>query len=284
MHISPDIDTLLYTLSGNNNADTGWGRANETWSFMQAMSDLQQDNWFQLGDKDIALHIYRTSLLRQGQTLSKVTKDLASKFKIGSTLLPMSNEPVNTMIVTESGELPFQHYFVKYQCEPVIQNIYFKNSQNARITPDVLDIIKSDQLQAIIICPSNPYLSIDPILSIPGMSDALIKSDAPVVVISPIVASEALKGPTAKIMGELGLEASAMTIMQHYKQLMDGFVFDAKDADLVDEITACGVETCITNTVMQTLDDRKMLAQTVLEFTTNLSSHGGSSDVGYSTG
>lgn len=270
LHISPDIDTLLYTLAGINNPETGWGRANETWSFMSALGELGGATWFRLGDQDLALNVHRTHLLRSGQTLSTVTASLAKQLGIDITITPMSDDTVKTFVGTTSGLLEFQEYFVRHQCKPAVSEIIFKGSDSARPAPEFEKLLNSPDLAAIIICPSNPFLSIDPMLSIPGVRESLINCAAPVIAVSPIIHGEAVKGPTAKIMRELDMPVAARTVAEHYGSLINGFVLDSSDTEFAAEIASQNLAVKVTNTLMHTLDDRIALAQDVIEFSTKL--------------
>lgn len=270
LHISPDIDTLLYTLAGINNPETGWGRANESWSFMSALDELGADTWFRLGDRDLALNVYRTHRLRAGQTLSEVTTDLAGRLGLSVAVTAMSDDPVRTLVDTDAGLLEFQEYFVRRQCKPTVSDIRFKGSESARPSPEFAKLLNSSALAAVIICPSNPFLSIDPMLSIPGVRDSLINCAAPVIAVSPIVQGMAIKGPTAKIMGELGIPVAASAVAEHYGELLDGFVIDASDSQFANSIAKCDLTVEVTKTVMHTLNDRMSLARNVLEFAARL--------------
>ena len=270
LHVSPDIDTLLYTLAGISNQETGWGRANESWSFMSALGELGADTWFRLGDKDLALNVYRTHRLRAGQTLSEVTADIADRLGLSVTVVPMSDDPVRTFVDTDSGLLEFQEYFVRRQCEPAVSGIHFKGSECARPSPGFEDLLHSRELAAVIICPSNPFLSIDPMLSIPGVRDSLVNCTAPVIAVSPLIRGRSMKGPTAKIMAELGVPVTASAVARHYAGLIDGFVLDSSDTDSVDSLADSDLKLAVTNTVMQTLDERISLARNVLEFAYSL--------------
>ncbi len=270
LHISPDIDTLLYTLAGISNPETGWGRANESWSFMSALGELGADTWFRLGDQDLALNVYRTHHLRSGRTLSEVTADLAERLGLSVAVAPMSDDPVRTLVDTDAGLLEFQDYFVRRQCRPAVSGILFKGSESARPSPEFEELLNSRELAAVIICPSNPFLSIDPMLSIPGVRDSLINCAAPVIAVSPVVHGKAIKGPTAKIMGELGIPVAASAVAEHYDELIDGFVLDSSDTQFAKSIANRDLTVEVTSTVMITLDDRMSLARDVLEFATSL--------------
>ena len=267
LHISPDIDTALYTLSGLANPQTGWGRRDETWSFMQALKQLGGESWFQLGDADLAIHVERSHSLANGETLSAITQRLAERLGIRATLLPMSDDPVRTQVDTDMGELEFQHYFVREQCRPQVRGIRFAGAEAARPSPQVIKALQADDLGAIILCPSNPYLSIAPILAVPGMHEALRGAGVPVIAVSPLVGGAAVKGPTTKIMSELGLPISAAEIARHYGDLIDGFVLDSRDSHLQQQIT-CPV--AVVDTLMQSAEDRIRVAEDTLAFVARL--------------
>ena len=271
LHISPDVDTLLYTLAGINNPETGWGRAEDTWSCMTVLKRLRDETWFRLGDKDIATHLYRTARLKNGASLSEVIDGLRRLLEIVPEVLPMSDQPVRTTLETNEGLMPFQQYFVRASCEPVVKALRFAGVSDAQMTPRFSHLLRSNDLRAIIICPSNPYLSIDPILAIPGVREGIARSPAPTIAVSPIVGGNAIKGPTAKLMSELGVPVSATAIVEHYKDSLDGFVLDEVDAGLAGSIEASGIACAVTNTVMKTLEDRTRLARAVLEFARTLS-------------
>ena len=268
VRICPDIDTVTYTLGGLSNTELGWGRLGETWEFMENMRTLGGPAWFNLGDKDLATHVERTRRLMAGETLSAITADFAGKWGIGPLLAPMTDDEVATVIETDDGDLAFQHYFVRDKCVPEVRGIRFDGAENAMPSAAFMAALRGP-LDAIVICPSNPYLSVDPLLAIPGIRQALAGHDAPVIAVSPIVGGKAIKGPTAKLMGELGLEVTAATIVHHYRDLIDGFVLDSEDGDLAGTL---GISTYVTNTVMKTIEDRTSLAHAVLDFATRLRS------------
>jgi len=261
LSISPDIDTLLYTLAGIDNPDTGWGRSGETWTFMAALETLGGETWFKLGDGDLATHIERTRRLTAGESLSQITDDFRHRLGISARLLPMTDDRVRTRLRTEEGWLDFQDYFVRRRSAPVVRNIIYTGASEARANPDFLAALSADNLEAVVICPSNPFLSIDPILSLPCIKDALRACDAPVVAVSPIIDGKAVKGPTAKIMSELGLPTGAAAVAQHYADILDIYVADEADAD---EIAGLGIPVRLTHTLMLTVDDREALARAVL--------------------
>jgi LPPG:FO 2-phospho-L-lactate transferase len=269
LHVSPDIDTVVYTLAGVNDPVRGWGRADETWNFMHALSAIGGEDWFQLGDRDLATHIERTRRLREGQSLSQVTAALASAFGIEANIVPMSDAPVRTVLETEDGALPFQRYFVQRRCEPKVKAIRFEGANHALPAPGVADALRDPNLRCIVVCPSNPYLSVDPILAVAGISKGLRDRNAPTVAVSPIIGGRAVKGPTAKIMAELGLAPDNKAIAAHYEDLIDGLVVEASDSDT--QGVAC--ETFATSTLMQTLDDRMRLASETLAFADRLRTH-----------
>jgi len=263
LHVSPDVDTTLYTLAGVVDPDTGWGRREETWSFMQAIEGLVGPTWFKLGDRDLATHVERTRRLRAGETPTAITAHLADKLGIVVRILPMSDAPVRTLVDSDGGTLAFQDYFVRRQCRPVVRSLRYEGAAAARPTPQVLDALSAPGLAGVIICPSNPWLSIDPILAVPGLREALRASGAPVIAVSPIVGGKAVKGPTAKIMAELGLSPDAAAIARHYAGLIDGLVLDVQDEALAGAIA---VPTMVANTLMHTLDDKIALARACLAF------------------
>ena len=262
LSISPDIDTVTYTLSGLANRELGWGRHDETWSFMETMESLGGDTWFRLGDRDIALHVERTRRLHKGETLSAVTADLCRRLGIQSRVIPMSDDPVRTRLRTAEGWLDFQEYFVHRRCEPVVHELLFQGAGAARAHPEFLAALANPALQAIVICPSNPFISVEPILAIPGVRQALIDSPAPIIAVSPIIAGQAVKGPTAKMMTELGMDPSAGTVAQRYRDLLDGYVIDHAD---MSEVVSIDARVTLAQTLMRTMEDREALARTVID-------------------
>jgi len=261
LQISPDLDTLLYTLAGLDNPETGWGRCGETWSFMAALEALGGETWFKLGDGDLATHIERTRRRHAGESLSAITQDFRRRLGISARLLPMSDDPVRTRLSTEAGWLDFQDYFVRLGCAPSVREIVFDGVAAARPQPDFLAALADDDLRLVVICPSNPLISIDPILSLPGVREALRACRAPVVAVSPIIGGAAVKGPTAKMMAELGLPVDAASVARHYGDVLDHYVVDDADAGILGHLDASVTATC---TLMQTLADREALARVVL--------------------
>lgn len=263
LSISPDVDTVLYTLSGLADQTRGWGRADESWNFMAALEALGAESWFRLGDRDLALHVERTRRLAVGKTLSNVTSHFARRLGIASSIVPMTDDKVRTTIVTEEGVLDFQRYFVARRCEPVVKRLTYPGATEARPSAEALDTLASETLQAVVICPSNPWLSIAPVLAIPGWREALRAALVPVIAVSPLVGGRAVKGPTAKIMSELQLDVSASTIVDFYEDIIDGFVLDRSDEQLASRI---GVATHVTDTLMNSAADKQRLASQVLDF------------------
>ena len=261
LSISPDIDTLLYTLGGIDNPEFGWGRRNETWTFMAALESLGGETWFKLGDGDLATHIERTRRLTAGESLTQITDDFRRRLAISARLLPMSDDRVRTRLRIEEGWLDFQDYFVRLHSEPVVREIVYAGASEARANPDFLAALLNDDLELVVVCPSNPFLSVDPMLSLPGVRDALRRCRAPVAAVSPIIGGKAVKGPTAKIMAELGLPIGAAAIARHYVDILDLFVADEADADIVAELE---IPVILTRTLMVTLEDRDALARGVL--------------------
>ena len=260
--ISPDIDTLMYTLAGLDNQELGWGRRDETWSFMETLASLGGEEWFRLGDRDLALHVERTRRLRAGETLSAVTADFCRRLGVGPRVLPMSDDPVRTRLRTDEGWLDFQDYFVRLRCRPVVREIAFAGAAAARPHPDFLAALKSEHLRAVVICPSNPFISVEPILAVPGVRAAIAASPAPVVAVSPIIGGRAIKGPTAKMMRELGITPGAAAVAGRYGDLLDGYVIDSEDAA---EAEGLAPHVTLAPTLMTTLADRERLARVVLE-------------------
>ena len=270
LNISPDLDTTLYTLAGLANPETGWGRRDETWTFMHAMEALGGETWFKLGDGDLALLVERTRRLKAGEALSAFTTDIARRLGVTAQILPMSDAPVRTRVTTDAGELEFQDYFVRRQCQPRVAALRFAGIEAAAPTAQVCAALTAPDVDAIIICPSNPYLSIDPILALPGMRELLRGAAAPIIAISPLVGGAAVKGPTAKIMAELGISVSPLAVAQHYGDLLDGFVLDVRDRAVETELAGFGLPTLVTDTLMKTLADRQRLAAEALDYALTL--------------
>ncbi|WP_342643833.1 2-phospho-L-lactate transferase [Rhodoligotrophos ferricapiens] len=264
LHISPDIDTVIYTCTGRSNLEQGWGQAHETWSFMDMLRTLGGPDWFQLGDRDLAMHVWRTYRLSQGASLTAVTQELAQRCALPFALLPMSDDPVRTMVDTAEGVLPMQNYFVEKRCGPAVTGLTYQGAETARPNPALLAALEDPALEAIVICPSNPFLSIDPILALPGLRQALRNAPAPVIAVTPIIGGQAVKGPTAKMMAELGLHVDAVAVARHYAGLIDIFVLDQQDAALADAIRASDIAPVLAQTLMKGLSDKRSLAEAVL--------------------
>lgn len=256
--ISPDIDTLLYTLSGKSNQILGWGAEGETWSFMTALRSLGGEDWFNLGDGDLALHVLRGLALSAGETLSAVTARFAAAWGLKLNIVPMSDAAVATWVESDEGPLPFQRYFVERQCQPKVISVSFDGAAAARPAPGVIDAITS--ADAVFIAPSNPWLSVDPILAVPGIREALVDCVGPVIAVSPLVDGKAVKGPTAKLMGELGLAISNDTIGDHYADFLDGLIVHN------DDPTPDRIAIARTDTLMHTANDRERVAGVALDF------------------
>ena len=264
--ICPDVDTVLYGLAGVNNPQTGWGRESETWDVLTETERLGGEAWFRLGDKDLALHLLRNRWLNEGATLTETADRLRRALGVPSRILPMCNEPVRTLVHTDEGDLPFQDYFVRRRCEPTFRGLTFVGAGKATLTPEVAESLRA--AAHIIICPSNPYLSVDPILSVPGLSQLVRESDAPVVAVSPIVGGRAVKGPVAKMMREMGYrEHLPLTIVEHYAGLLDGFVIDQQDSA---EQSRLPLPALTTDTIMTDLPSKRRLAAEVLQFSRSL--------------
>ena len=265
LSISPDMDTVLYTLAGIANPQTGWGRADETWSFMRALETLGGENWFRLGDADLAVHVERTRRLAAGESLSDVSDDLCRRLGVRARVVPMSDQPVRTMVHTDDGILAFQRYFVQNRCEPEVTGFTFHGAGDAHPSLPLWETLISEELEAVVICPSNPFISIDPILAVPGLRGAIADCGAPVVAVSPIIGGNSVKGPTAKMMSELGIPQSARAVAEHYDGLLTGFVLDDADKGAVTDLP------CLhTRILMDSDEDKTTLANQVLKFARQL--------------
>jgi len=261
LHISPDIDSVVYALSGRADTLRGWGRRDETWTFMSALRELGGADWFQLGDGDLAMHVERSWRLAQGEPLSAVTARFCQALGIAARVLPMSDDAVRTRVLSPEGWLDFQEYFVARQCQPVVRGVEFAGAAEASAQPAALAALGRTDLRAIVICPSNPFVSVEPILAVPGMRTAIEAARAPVIAVTPIIGGKAVKGPAAKMMAELGLPVSGAAIAQRYAQLIDVFISDERDP--LPAVVA-GVRMQSAQTLMTSTDDRVALARTVL--------------------
>jgi LPPG:FO 2-phospho-L-lactate transferase len=255
LYICPDLDTVCYTLAGLANFETGWGRANESWNAIENVAKLGGPAWFRLGDQDLATHLERTRRLKDGRSLSQITREFCEAWEIKHTVLPMSDSPVRTIVNTAEGELTFQEYFVHRRCEPKVRGFRFDGIDSAAPAPGAREAV--DRADVVVICPSNPWVSVDPILKVIG------KINPPVIAVSPIIGGKAVKGPAAKMYGELGIDPSAHAVAEHYRGLLSGFVLDRVDEKFAKEISA---KTLVTDTLMETIADRARLANDVLHF------------------
>ncbi|MDO8860746.1 2-phospho-L-lactate transferase [Haliea sp. E1-2-M8] len=267
--ICPDIDTVLYTLGGISNPQQGWGLDGETWQVLAALEQLGADSWFRLGDRDLATHLWRAGELARGTTLSAVTADLGKRLGVTAAVYPMSDDPVRTVVQTAAGDLPFQHYFVREQCRPPVHGFSFSGVGSAALQPALAALCASGALGGVIICPSNPFVSIDPMLQLDSFWQTLRESQVPVLAVAPIVAGQALKGPAAKMMAELNLPVTATGVAAHYARrypgLIETFVVDHSDATLAPAIQKLGMEVEVTATIMRERADKQALATVCLE-------------------
>ena len=261
LRISPDLDTVCYTLAGLANLDTGWGRANETWNVFNQLKKLGMPDWFQLGDSDLATHIMRTTRLNDGWTLSQITQEFCQIWGVQVQVLPMSDQVIQTQVHTKDGDLEFQEYFVLQKCSPIVCGFSFTGIEDAKPAPGVLDAINS--ADAVVICPSNPWVSIDPILSVPSIKEAL--ESHIIIAVSPIIGNHTIKGPAAKMFFELGIEPSAYAVAQHYARFIDGILIDKSDKSYVEETCALGIRTYLTDIIMDDRKDRSRLAQELID-------------------
>jgi len=262
--ICPDLDTVLYTLAGVANAEQGWGRANESWQVQAEWQALGIDTWFQLGDRDIALHLHRRELQSQGMTLTQIARILALEMRVPSALLPMCDEPAPTVVLTEQGEMSFQEYFVKHRCRPAAHGFRYGAEERATLTPEVRGALRNEGLEGIVLCPSNPYLSIIPMLRVPGLRELLVCAQVPVVAVSPLIGGAAVKGPAAKIMQELELDVNALEIAKGYRDFLDLMLIDEQDAALIGSRKADDPALEVAPILMRTPEDRRRLAAVCL--------------------
>ena len=272
LRICPDLDTVCYTLAGIANPATGWGRAGETWNALESLAELGGPTWFRLGDRDLGTHLERTKLLQEGQALSSITRRFCQAWGVRHTVLPMSDDPVRTMVISDEGELEFQDYFVRRQYRPHVRGFYFNGLKDSHPAPGVLEAIAESSL--VVFCPSNPWVSIDPILSVPGIRSALksnLEKSKPVIAVSPIIGGQAVKGPAAQMYEELGMQPSALAVARHYGSsqaggLLTSFVLDRIDSEQEASLSEFGVRTLVTDTIMHTAEDRRRLALDILQF------------------
>jgi len=262
LHISPDLDTVMYTLAGLANPEHGWGIRGDTFRCLEALGRLGAETWFQLGDIDIATHLFRTERLRQGRTLAEVTSDLAAALDIKAALVPMSNARVRSSIRTPAGELEFQTYFVRRRARDRVLDVRFTGVEQATPAPGVLNAIRD--AAAIVLCPSNPFISINPILAVPGVRETLRQNRSRVVAISPIVGGRAVKGPAARMMKSMRLRVAAVEVAKLYSDFLGVFVLDEKDRKQSAEVAGLGIRPVVTNTIMRGVRERRALARTVV--------------------
>jgi LPPG:FO 2-phospho-L-lactate transferase len=260
--ISPDVDTLIYTLADLADPAQGWGRRDESWSFMAALEQLGGETWFRLGDRDLAMHVERTRRLAGGETLGTITDDVRRRLGISTAVVPMSDDAVQTRLRTDEGLLEFQDYFVRRRCTPIVREVVYRGAERARPAQALLAALTDPQLRAVVICPSNPLLSIEPILALPGVRSALADCRAPVVAVSPVINGQAIKGPTVKMMRELGMDASAAGIARLYADVIDAVVVDESDSRVS---LPAGMQCVCAPILMSTLEDRERLAAAVLD-------------------
>lgn len=264
LHVSPDLDTVMYTLAGIANPETGWGIAADTFNSLEMISRYGAESWFNVGDRDIATHVLRTQWLGEGQTLTFVTRRLSNALGVPAAILPMTDARVETLVRTNEGELGFQEYFVHRRWQPVVSSVSFTGIENARPTGEVLRAL--DQADVIVFCPSNPFVSIEPILALPGVREQIAKSEAARLAVSPIVGGIALKGPAAKMFHEMGVEPSASAVASRYVGLVDAFVLDKIDAHECAAIEALRMHGLVLETVMSKQADRERLASEILNW------------------
>ena len=263
LHVSPDLDTMTYTLSGLYNPETGWGIAGDSFETLAMLKRLGSETWFNLGNRDFAMHVRRTELLRQGMTLSEVTAELTGKLGIAHRIVPMTDAPVRTTLETDAGALSMQEYFVKHRTEPKVRSIQYVGAADAKPSPGFAAALAS--ADAIVFCPSNPHLSVAPILSVPGVRDNIAGHRGFRVAVSPIVGGDAVRGPAGKIMAELGAEVSVVGVAREYAGLCDTLVVDTQDAGRWEDVLLEGMEAAATDTIMHTDDDKVALARKVMQ-------------------
>lgn len=261
--VSPDIDTVTYTLANLIDRKQGWGVSDEGLRALGVLETLGEPTWMTLGDKDLGLHIYRTMRRARGERPSDIARDVAKAFGVGPRIVLPTDDRVQTRLASDAGELSFQEYFVREQCAPEVSSIWFEGAADARPTPEALSALQGADL--IVIAPSNPLVSIDPILSVPGLHDVVVEADAPVVAVSPLIAGKTVKGPAARMMASLGLEVNALGIARHYQGLVDHLVVDTQDADLAVQIEGLGLDVSKTDIMIPTIERKKALASHLLE-------------------
>ena len=262
LHVSPDLDTVMYTLGGIANPDTGWGISGETFRSLNRLRQYGADTWFNLGDLDMATHIRRTQLLGQGNTLSEVTNSLCSSLGITHSIFPMTDDTLKTVVITEISEMSFQEYFVKNRCDPRVVSLRFDSPSECSPSPGFVTALNESDL--LVFCPSNPFLSVDPILAVPGVRKKIENFRGARIAVSPIVGGEAIKGPAGKILRELGHEVSCVGVAKRYVDLCDVFIIDNVDANLASTIEKLGMRVVVTNTIMNNDQEKRTLAREIL--------------------
>jgi LPPG:FO 2-phospho-L-lactate transferase len=262
LHVSPDLDTMMYTLAGLSNPDTGWGLKGDTFNSLEMLKGYGVDAWFNLGDRDLATHVRRTQLLRQGATLSQVTAELCARLGVAHPIVPMTDSPVKTVLETDLGPLPMQEYFVKRRAAPSVSDVSYVGAAEASPSPGLAAALASARM--VVVCPSNPALSVAPILSVPGVRERMAAFGGLRVAVSPIVGGDAVRGPAGKIMAELGQEVSVAGVARQYKDICDVLVIDRQDEGLAESVAEVGPRPLVTNTIMETLEDKANLAREIL--------------------
>ena len=267
LYICPDLDSVMYALAGVSNPHSGWGLKDETWTVLENLEQLGGEQWFKLGDKDIATHLYRSARLQQGIPLHQITAELCASFNIQHAILPITDDPLRTIVLCQDGrELAFQDYFVRYQCRPIVSGFSFQGDDEANMVSLVFDWLQDENLTAVVICPSNPFVSIDPMLAVLGVREAITSCQAPVIAVSPIIGGKALKGPAQQMMSQLNMPTTATAVAAYYGDLLDGFVLDSCDAELSTDIEALGIDTLVVPTVMDSTLRQQQLADDILHF------------------
>jgi LPPG:FO 2-phospho-L-lactate transferase len=263
LHVSPDIDTVIYTLAGVVNEEQGWGLAGDTYQMLERAKTLGEDTWFLLGDKDIATHLMRTQVLRDGGTISEATSTLARAHGLSCRVLPMTDDRVRTIVTTDEGDISFQEYFVRRRQQDNVRALNFDGARDASPAPGVLDALRD--ADAVIVAPSNPLVSIGPLLAVPGIRETLVETKAPAVAVSPIIGGKALKGPADKMLTSLGHESSAAGVARLYADFLDVLIIDNEDAALASKVETAGVQPVVTDTIMRDAGSRHALAQATLD-------------------
>ena len=262
LHVSPDLDTMMYTLSGLSNQETGWGVEGDTFTALEMLGKFGAETWFNLGDRDLATHIRRTQLLSDGKTLSEVTSELNRSLGVAHHVIPMSDDPVRTVLSTDEGELPMQRYFVGRRAEPKVKEVRYLGADTATLAPGLESAIAGAGM--LVLCPSNPYLSLGPILALPGVRQRLRAFPGKKVCVSPIVGGDSVKGPAGKIMAELGKQVSCVEIAREYRDICDVFMMDLRDRALASEIEEMGITPLVASIIMETEEDKIALAKEIL--------------------